>query len=320
MKISIKRIFYLLMKPRGFTLVEMSIVLLIIGLAIGMLLPLSSAMVDSQKRQTVRTTLSTIDAALVNYVAQNQRLPCPANGTIASGQPNAGVAIILPSGLCSPAPSNQASGVVPWATLGLPESAATDPWNARITYRVFPPLAMIPPALSFPTLMNMSACDPAGSAGSQPITCTGFGAATGCTQCTSSTGAVCTTATLTTNCVAPTPYLANKGLPVSDGNGNWLNQPSAGTGAAYVTISAGPSGRGAYNSAGNLQPGTAPAGANELLNLNNTALMTGSGLAQSYRDAPLNDRQTAVHFDDYLSHPTVITVLQNANLGPRLHQ
>ena len=340
------------MKARGLTLVEMAIVLAIIGAALLVILPLSSDMRDADKRLTVRTTLTAIDAALVTFVELNHRLPCPADGTIVSGLPNAGVetlsagpppAAAAPLDTCGPA--SQLHGVVPWVTLGIPESAVTDPWNALITYRVYPPLAfkaaaagvnpIAPVTATQNGIMDMSACDPAGTWTTLPTpvpitgACGGFSAAQGCTQCAAAVGNSCSTvpAGSLANCVAPGLYLANKGLPVTDGSGNWLNNPAsatgAGNGAAYVLISAGPSGTGAYNLTGTLQPGSIVAGTNEVFNENGRALMTGSSVAQSYRDAPLNDVHTGAnaifHFDDYLSHPTILTVLQNANLAPRSH-
>lgn len=53
------------------------------------------AMLDIERKLGQQTGssagLSKIDAALANFVAQYKRLPCPANGAIASGSPNAGI-------------------------------------------------------------------------------------------------------------------------------------------------------------------------------------------------------------------------------------
>ncbi|MCX7156834.1 MAG: type II secretion system protein [Rhodocyclales bacterium] len=292
--------------PKGFTLIEMAMVLGIIAFVLAFLMPVSVSMLDTQKRQDVRTRLSVIDSALVNFVVQNRRLPCPADGTIATGVANAGVeTLVVATGLCAPA--TEISGVVPWVTLGISEDSATDPWSGRITYRVATNLAQAAPAVPN-GVMDMSSCDPIGTAGvvsvlnpvCNPAACVG--------------GATCT---------SPQNFLNGKGLPVSDGNGNWLNNPIVApyTGAAYVLVSHGPSGTGSYNSSGNLSPGTIASGTSEALNQNNLALMTGGVIATSYRDAPLLDTPPVAtqHFDDYLSYPTIMTVLQKANLGPRAH-
>jgi prepilin-type N-terminal cleavage/methylation domain-containing protein len=275
--------------PDGFTLIEMAIVLGIIGFVLAMLIPVSVSMLDTQKRQDVRTRLSVIDSALVNFVVQNRRLPCPADGAIATGGANAGVEAVV----CNLAA--EVRGVVPWVTLGISEDNATDPWGGRITYRVDTVLAQA-------TAMDMSACDPTGTAAAVLGRCS----------------AACTTAL---TCTSPTNFLSGKGLPVSDGNGNWLNNPVLApfTGAAYVLISHGPSTTGSYNSNGVISPGSIVSGTSEILNQNNQALMTGGVIGTSYRDAPLLDTPPIAtqHFDDYLSYPTIMTVLQKANLGPR---
>ncbi|MFZ6758776.1 hypothetical protein ACO0K9_16345 [Undibacterium sp. Ji50W] len=248
----------------------------------------------------VNATLKKIDIALANFVAQNKRLPCPADGSIASGLPNAGIESPYPAAaLCAPA--TQAKGVVPWVTLGISESEATDPWNGRITYRVQAALAN-----SVTKLMNMSWCDPAGT-----------------TTGASGLALACTAACSGTACMHPLNFLYSKGLQVQDGLGGWLNQPAPpwaavppppnSSGAAYVLISHGPTGAGAYNKSGNIQPGSAVVGTNEMANRNNQAL-TGATI---FIDAKPDNTLTASHFDDYLSHPTISTVLTNASLGPR---
>lgn len=283
---------------RGFTLIEMAMVLGVIALVLTILMPVSVSMLDTQKRQDAKAKLAVIDSALVNFVVLNRRLPCPADGTVATGVANAGVeTLVVATGLC--APPTEISGVVPWVTLGISEDSATDPWRGRITYRVDTNLARAFPAVPN-SLMNMSWCDPAG-----PAVAVGSACVAGCA------GATCT---------SPQNFLNGKGLSVSDGV-NWLNNPNAApyTGAAYVLISHGPSGTGAYINSGNLSPGTIAAGTGEALNQNNQPLKTVVTPVTSYRDAALDDTTTALHFDDYLSHPTIMAVLQNANLGPRAH-
>ena len=310
----------------AFTLIEMAIVLVVIGIAMTMVLSTGSAMLDSQKRQTVRARLDAIDTAMANFVAVNKRLPCPADGRIVSGAATAGVELVSAgpnpaAGSCNPL--TQLHGVVPWVTLGLTENDTTDPWFARLTYRVDPPLAAAAPQ---PPLMNMSHCDPSS---------TGVVGA----------GGICRVPTLpctgNANCTSPANFLAGKGLDVWDGlNGaaGWTarqNNSTTGKGAAYVVISHGPSGAGAYNGKiDTLQPGTVPLGKDlEEQNANGQVLAKPATQANTYRDAPLNDNEklfvvmppvmpapparTESHFDDYLSHPTIMTVLNRAQLGPR---
>ena len=307
-------------KCAGFTLIEIAMVLLIVGLIMGMVLQFGGGIRDARKRQAVVTQLATLDAALASFVAVNKRLPCPANGALANAAAGAGAEMRSAAGTCNPA--NQANGVVPWVTLGLTGADALDPWNGRITYRVDPQLAGATPR---PLLMNMSNCDPSATGAADPAT----GACkAGPAPCVGSV-----------DCTTPSAFLANKGIDVWDGqNGatgfaNRQNNAASGSGAAYVLISHGPSGAGAYNSVGNLQPGMIVLGLDEVQNANGQALAMPATQATVYRNAPLNENdelfvpsppvtppppaRTLVHFDDYLSHPTIMTVLNKANLGPR---
>jgi len=107
---------------RGFTLIEMAIVLMIVALLLGgMLVPLSAQM-DQRNISDTQKAMSEIKEAIIGYALANGRLPCPADGTIASGTTGAGVANCTLT-----------TGVLPWATLGVNE---TDAWGDRYTYRV----------------------------------------------------------------------------------------------------------------------------------------------------------------------------------------
>ena len=66
-----------LFRQRGFSLLEMSVVLLIMGLLLGSLLqPFGATLVEKKRRQT-ETQLYLIREALVGYASANHRLPCP---------------------------------------------------------------------------------------------------------------------------------------------------------------------------------------------------------------------------------------------------
>lgn len=261
--------------------------------------------------------LAKIDLALVGFVQQNRRLPCPADGTIATGAANAGVEQRdATTGACIPA--NQSNGIVPWVAIGLPESGALDSYGDRVAYRVHPGLTASFENVPVPgpyNAMDMTYC----SAGNV----TASVAAQVNTLAT--TYAQCTTVLTCTSCLAGCSglcsgidrVLLNNGLPVTDGSGNWVNQPSNWTGAAYVLITHGPNAAGAYTTSGALSAGSGVVGTSEALNRNGIVLMTGSVVAQSYRDAPYNDTQTAQHFDDVTLHPTILDVLTRARLGPR---
>jgi len=271
---------------RAFTLVEVLVVLVIFGLVIAMAAAITRGLAASQKRSITATRLSTVDAAIVQFVAVRKRMPCPADGTLASAANNAGVEVAPDVNGCSA----QANGVVPWVSLGLTETDATDGWERRFTYRTGQSLGLT---------MDMSQCDPASTAA---VVAT----ASCVTGCTSANLAACT---------APQSFLLNKGLQVQNVAGAIVMNPAAlpATGAAYVLISPGETGGGAYLNTGVLGATTTTDGNEEKKNYANLALLG------YYVDDSINDIAGATHFDDIVSRPSVLTVINKAALGPRSH-
>ena len=118
-------------KSRGFTLVEMAMVLMIIGLLLGGLVPTISAQMETQRMGETRRQMNDIKDALTGFAVINGRLPCPSDGTAVTGSElvtGSGVAAV-----CTLTSANAARGVLPWATLGVSE---TDAWGRRFTYRI----------------------------------------------------------------------------------------------------------------------------------------------------------------------------------------
>ncbi|OGA12659.1 MAG: hypothetical protein A3H32_06655 [Betaproteobacteria bacterium RIFCSPLOWO2_02_FULL_63_19] len=116
-------------RSKGFTLVELSVTLVIVGLLLAAAMIPLSAQVDLRNIADTRRSLEQIKEAIIGFAQANGRLPCPATGTIASGASGAGVESVS-SNACS-----SAFGVLPWATLGVPE---TDAWGRRFSYAVAP--------------------------------------------------------------------------------------------------------------------------------------------------------------------------------------
>jgi prepilin-type N-terminal cleavage/methylation domain-containing protein len=111
----------------AFTLVELTIVLLIVSILLaGVLMPLS-IQTEVRKYGDNKKTMDQIGEAIMGFVMVNGRLPCPASKTIANGSANAGVELLTGNACTS------ITGVIPWATLNVPE---TDEWGGRFTYRV----------------------------------------------------------------------------------------------------------------------------------------------------------------------------------------
>jgi type II secretory pathway pseudopilin PulG len=122
-------------------LLEMAVVLVIVGLLLGGFLASMSALQASQREQQTRERLDEIREALIGFAVVNRRLPCPAAPTTADTVVGAGLERAPTAGGCT----GGASGVVPWATLSLPQ---TDGWGRRYSYRVTPAMSRIAPAIT----------------------------------------------------------------------------------------------------------------------------------------------------------------------------
>ena len=105
---------------RGFSLVELTIVLVIVALLSGGLMLGLAAQRDANNYQEAQRQLDSAKEALFGFAISNGRLPCPATATLANTDSNAGKENCTAE-----------HGVLPWSTLGLPE---TDPWGQRLTY------------------------------------------------------------------------------------------------------------------------------------------------------------------------------------------
>ncbi|MBI2311785.1 MAG: prepilin-type cleavage/methylation domain-containing protein [Betaproteobacteria bacterium] len=116
-------------------MVEIAIVLLIVGLALGgLLLPLNTQL-DLQRVSETNRTLSEVKDALIGYALANGRLPCPASSASNGAESFAGGGNAS-NGNCS----NFYDGFLPAATLGITptdqQGYALDGWDNRIRYAV----------------------------------------------------------------------------------------------------------------------------------------------------------------------------------------
>jgi prepilin-type N-terminal cleavage/methylation domain-containing protein len=124
-------------KHRGFSLLEMAIVLAIASLLMVGLLPSLTSQIEQQRRSETRKQLAEIQQALLGFAIINGRLPCP---TTIADPANAGYGEEAAS--CSANPA--AEGYLPWKTLGVLEtdawgnkrSNAGDAWSGYWRYRV----------------------------------------------------------------------------------------------------------------------------------------------------------------------------------------
>jgi hypothetical protein len=286
-------------RQSGAILLGVVIALMVVALAWFASLMLSDATRKLAVESGKAPRMARLDTALANFVAQNRRLPCPANGSLPPTNANYGRELINAAGQCLPA--NQVNGVLPWITLGVHDNDALDVYDNRYTYRVQPSLAS-----NLLLLMDMSWCDPLGATNGAT------GAANSCAP------KPCVSAT----CMRPDNFLYGKGLQVQDTSGAWVNQPApawAGApvppppsnGAAYVLISHGANGAGAWRTGGILHGNSA--GPQEVSNVASNPL---TGTTIFIVASPTGSSGLGV-FDDVLSHPDIATVLAQAKLGAR---
>lgn len=135
-------------RMQGFTLIEISIVLVVIGLLISGGLVALAPVLENAKRTETENSITKIEDALTLYAIQYGCLPCPADGSLASTNANAGTSLADGIGgtpytaMCvDDAAGTNCGGldqrnVVPWRTLGLTEADVTDGWGNRINYHV----------------------------------------------------------------------------------------------------------------------------------------------------------------------------------------
>jgi type II secretory pathway pseudopilin PulG len=111
----------------GFTLAEMAVVILLMGIAMSMGLKMLTANLDNTAYSETKLKQERIKIALIGFLRTNGRLPCPDNAaTVATG------AEVSP---CNAAAAN-GYGIVPWQTLGIPRDTVQDGWGNYFTYRV----------------------------------------------------------------------------------------------------------------------------------------------------------------------------------------
>lgn len=85
-------------EQKGFTLVELAIVLVIIGLIVGAGITVWRTTLESTRLSTTKSNLENIKSAVINFAMANGRLPCP-DSTIPPN--NTGQSNPLGAGICA---------------------------------------------------------------------------------------------------------------------------------------------------------------------------------------------------------------------------
>jgi prepilin-type N-terminal cleavage/methylation domain-containing protein len=123
---------------RGFTLIELAIVMAVVGIMLAGTMKLLGGQLDQSRIKATRERLGIADGALVAFYAASAYLPCPADGALPTSDASYGRAQPETSGAC--AGVTAANQVLPWRTIGLREELSFDGWRRRFSYHVSPPL------------------------------------------------------------------------------------------------------------------------------------------------------------------------------------
>ena len=121
---------------KGFTLIELAMVLFIVSLLFGGLLVPLATQLEGRQRAEARQQLERIEEALIGFAIRWGRLPCPTTQTDPTND-----AYGVEATPCNAPVATE--GFLPWKTLGVrevdpwgfPRTATTDPWNGYWRYR-----------------------------------------------------------------------------------------------------------------------------------------------------------------------------------------
>lgn len=134
---------------QGFTLIELSIVLLVVSILTSTLLQFIAEQSKERSFSVTNDKLEQIDAALIAHLNAHGYLPCPAKRGTALESSDFGVATNCLSAVdadvievtSDTVEENVRIGDLPTRNLGLPDDFMFDAWQRRITYAVVVDLA-----------------------------------------------------------------------------------------------------------------------------------------------------------------------------------
>lgn len=126
----------------GFSLIELSVAIIVIALLLGSLLVPLTTQVDKRRYAEAEKQLEHIREALIGFALANRYLPCPAISAI-DGREDRDTG----TNACTLVGANpKRDGFVPWVTLGI---TRYDPWDNLIRYSVDPDFARSDPNFFF---------------------------------------------------------------------------------------------------------------------------------------------------------------------------
>jgi prepilin-type N-terminal cleavage/methylation domain-containing protein len=144
----------------GFTLVEMSVVLIVIGLLVLTVFPALTALRANSQRTVTQSNLQSLMLATAAYVQANGCLPCPTPAaTLGAGFGRVGGS--TGTAACVACTVATAEGIPPYMSLGLQPTVAHDGWGRWITMRVDPALTAVALGTIVPPTSVCTAADQA---------------------------------------------------------------------------------------------------------------------------------------------------------------
>ncbi|MEE9337974.1 MAG: type II secretion system protein [Methylococcaceae bacterium] len=124
---------YKLRLQTGFTLVELAVVLVIVGILLSSVLGTLGSRIENSRKNETKKQLAEIKLALIGYAYVNGRLPCPdcsvVNGSCLATDVGDGISDD-DGAICD---EGENTGFLPWSTLGIGQS---DSWGTRYSYSV----------------------------------------------------------------------------------------------------------------------------------------------------------------------------------------
>ncbi|MCB1563669.1 MAG: type II secretion system protein [Alphaproteobacteria bacterium] len=137
-------------RESGFSLIELSIVLMIAGIIFAGFISFYEMRIRSQRQQATQENMAAVQIAIHDFLSQHSRLPCPARTDLPPQSADYGIEQPCtetsppPEGIITTyTPDNEkvSIGAVPVRTLGIADSFAQDGWKGRMSYAVTTELA-----------------------------------------------------------------------------------------------------------------------------------------------------------------------------------
>jgi len=128
---------------RGFSLIELSMVMIIGGILLAGAISIGSAQLENARISSTQKKQEVIKIALMAFISINRRFPCPAIANLSEGAVGYGKEA-QNQGTCTgttrisgaTASDHNVRGVIPWQTLNLSDGDGVDGYGRRFTYQV----------------------------------------------------------------------------------------------------------------------------------------------------------------------------------------